>query len=223
MRKTKLIKQTKDIDSAFKLRLYNFLHNNFKEDSLFYNKNYYRDIASFCDDNNIYLNISEYLALNFYFFAKNRTNTTAEYLTQYLKIEKNNFDIQFLSSHISRAKLIVQSLIQLDNNERVTTGYEKTALKIKDILNIFYSYCAEEFEALAKAKMFDDHRSNAFLVDLDEVVMSNFLSLKNKPKIYQTEKFHSILESFAQKNIEHILHYNTKETHLFEQMRKRLN
>lgn len=223
MKKIKLIKQTREIEDDFKLRLYNFLHNNFREDSLFYNKDYYRDIATFCDENSIHLSVSEYLALNFYFFAKNRTNNTTEYLTQYLKIEKSAFNTEFMPSHITRAKLIINSLIQLDNNETVSTGYKSTALRIKDILNIYYSYCEQEFETLAKAKMSDDHRANAFLVDLDEVVMSNFLALKNKPKVFQTEKFHSILESFAQKNIEHILHYNQKETVLFEQMRKKLN
>lgn len=216
MHKTNKITKLGQIDDDFKSRLYQFLSNNFKEHSLFYNKQYYSDIAQFCDENNVFLSISEYLALNFYFFAKNRSLNTTYYLNTYLKQEKKHFNNEFLASHVHRAKMIIQSLINVDNHLGPLNEHKESTLKIKDILNIYYSYQEEEFEALAQSKMIDDYQIYSPIVELQEIVMTNFLALLQKPKIFHTNKFHKILEDTAQRNIDHLLHYHEKETQYFK-------
>ena len=116
--KVNLIKSLIDIDDKFKIRMLNFFKNNFK-DNLFYNENYYFDILKFCDNNKIRFSLSEFLAINFYYFSKSQNLNSSYYLTEYLKLEEFSiqdfFGLDFLANSEVKHGLQVTKPVASEN------------------------------------------------------------------------------------------------------------
>ena len=211
-----LITKISEIPPAFHNRLYNYFLSVFdKSNKNFYSSDYYLDIIKFCSSNEIKLTIPEYLAINFYFFSQNDSLNSNLFLKEYLKTEKKEFNLKFLPTHVNRAKTI---MVQLRNNTvhlPMDAALTHSINKIKDILNIYYSYSATEFEHFVKAKTHDFYLNNSFVLQLEEAYGAEILKFekylqKNEP-IYLTQKFKSLLEPFVRENILEFISHNRAE------------
>lgn len=232
MKKNKKITSTRDIPYAFNARLYR----NFSrllgssEHKYFYTNDYYKDIAQFCQDNSIHLSISEYLALNFFFLARNKDKKGSDFLEKYLNHEKEMNQVEFLNSHISRAKLMIQALETQHNNEKpvsLNPVIEASVNKLSDLLNIYCGYAEDEFEGLAKAKIQDFYSTHEHLIEQEEAYMSAFLSFEQKVKdnapIFKTQRFQQLLDPFVKTNIEALMYHHKEEAQHFNRYRPTLN
>lgn len=216
-----LVKNTPDLPIGFSKRLhYYFLDVFEKSDKFFYSKEYYLDVAYFCSQNNINLSLSEFLAINFHFFAENRNIDSTSFMKEYLEVERKTHGITFLNFHVNRAIDIMVTLKKSDD-----LGLNHSASKIKDILNIYYSYSTEEFSSLTKAKIQDLQKNNYSFLALEEAFQAQFLELENQltKNVFTTSKFQALLEPFVKRNIVDFMDNHREEGEFFKAQRMRLN
>ncbi len=221
-----LVKNTPDLPDGFSRRLHHYFVSVFeKSEKYFFSKEYYLDVAYFCSQNNINLSLSEFLAINFHFFAENKNIDSVSFMKEYLEVERKNHGIQFLNFHINRATLIMKSL---KSNLDVMAGASSTVAscaKIKDILNIYYSYSPEEFNTLTQAKIQDFHKDNSSFLAIEEAFQAQFLELENQltKNVFTTSKFQVLLEPFVKENIVEFMATHKAEGEFFKAQRMRLN